>query len=102
MGLYNERTFIDWLLIDMYYNTTTKKSHINCSDGVSTFDKSNEVNEDVRINCFLDSNRSQANVTDDGLLSFEVHFIRPFKTDGISKDQPNEDLQIELGQKIGA
>ena len=80
-GIYTERTRVDWILIDVFRDANGKAS-FNCSDGHSPVKKMNNIEEDNRINCFINETRSK--VTEkDGKLYVQAHFIRPFKTDDV-------------------
>ena len=99
-GIYNEKTFIDWLIIGVGFNTTNDPPTPiwECLDGYSKINRTNEVSEDAMNNCFLNSTRSKLEIKDKK-ISIEAAFIRPFKTMDVWSE--DEDLQLSLDSLYG-
>lgn len=97
LGLYNERTSVDWLLINI--TVEADKPKFTCSDGHSKFSSINTVKEDSMINCFLNLTHSKMTKDKDGKAKFEAHFIRNFVSDDTNED---EDIALRTGNNYGA
>ena len=97
LGLYYDRDLVDWLTVEMLYNTDPAQITWNCDDGSSSIDSIDSIEQDQRINCFLDPAKSEVIFYTDK-AKIKGHFIKPFRTD----DTDDLDIKLRPSSHVGA
>jgi hypothetical protein len=97
MGLYYDKDLVDWFTLRMTFNNDASKITWKCDDGHSTIVHVNEIEQDERINCFIDDSKTTAELYD-SKGQFTGSFIKPFRTD----DTNEQDIILKPMTHVGA